>query len=395
MYRIGEVPRVDAATGGQIGGRTPVIVSGVTADWPSEDQVVEHVATRHAGTEIPIFVSTTANFGLPRNLGLPEESRILPLAEVARMFASRQRELDGRTWYSRGITWDHLPGIEDLIPQPGPINGRRMRRRNLWLSPGGTTSVLHYDNLHNMLVVVSGEKHLKLFAPEFEDEVYLYPANTAMPHVSRVDVDNPDLVRFPRLARAQYLSCRLGPGDALYLPAYWFHHVKTPDPSVAVNFWWLPPIGDCRGRVIEQVLASNYFYYDLDNLPTMIDISEVSGRVSEWLLAEGAYAAAVLAAAGELIRALRHAVAAATGSPATIAVNRETTLLPAGAPLLGTTPEALEPWLVLAQRVRLRRRTPAPADAAAMVAAVGRLMAVPISAQTATVSVRASTASAS
>ena len=39
--------------------------------------------------------------------------------------------------------------------------------------------------------------------------------------VFKVDLDNPDYERFPRLKELRGRQAILGPGDVLYLPVYW------------------------------------------------------------------------------------------------------------------------------------------------------------------------------
>lgn len=71
---------------------------------------------------------------------------------------------------------------------------------------------------------------------------------------SSVDVDAPDMARFPKYAKASPLRVVLRPGDALYLPAYWHHEVQSiPDAetglNIAVNFWFAnltSPVDDVK-----------------------------------------------------------------------------------------------------------------------------------------------------
>ena len=55
---------------------------------------------------------------------------------------------------------------------------------------------------------------------------------------SQVDVDDPDLERFPGFAEAQGLSCTLSPGEALHIPKRWWHHVRAETLSLSVSWWW-------------------------------------------------------------------------------------------------------------------------------------------------------------
>jgi hypothetical protein len=59
--------------------------------------------------------------------------------------------------------------------------------------------------------------------------------------VSIVDFDAPDFERFPRFrdALAHARRVELEPGDALYIPSMWWHHVQGLEPfNILVNYWW-------------------------------------------------------------------------------------------------------------------------------------------------------------
>src|SRR3546814_11344692 len=51
----------------------------------------------------------------------------------------------------------------------------------------------------------------------------------------------PDFERFPRFREAMAMArvALLEPGDALFLPRYWWHHVTSLGPfNAMVNYWW-------------------------------------------------------------------------------------------------------------------------------------------------------------
>lgn len=54
----------------------------------------------------------------------------------------------------------------------------------------------------------------------------------------QVDVENPDLEKFPKFAEAPFLSCILSPGELLFIPVKYWHYVRALDLSFSVSFWW-------------------------------------------------------------------------------------------------------------------------------------------------------------
>ena len=65
--------------------------------------------------------------------------------------------------------------------------------------------------------------------------------------MSLVSLRHPDFERYPRFreALAAAHTAELGPGDAVFIPALWWHHVESLEPfNVLVNYWWHDVVGD-------------------------------------------------------------------------------------------------------------------------------------------------------
>lgn len=113
---------------------------------------------------------------------------------------------------------------------------------SLWVGNRGRTAT-HWDLPQNIACVVAGRRRFTLFPPEQLPNLYMGPLDFTLAGqpVSLADPEHPDFDRFPRFREA-LVSARvveLGPGDALYLPSMWFHHVASLDPlGMLVNFWW-------------------------------------------------------------------------------------------------------------------------------------------------------------
>jgi histone arginine demethylase JMJD6 len=92
---------------------------------------------------------------------------------------------------------------------------------------------LHYDptGLPVLLCQVYGRKEWVLFSPD--DSPYLYANGTRLSLVA--NPDNPDLQRFPLFARAKPIRFVQEPGEAVYLPAFWWHATRMLTVSIAVS----------------------------------------------------------------------------------------------------------------------------------------------------------------
>ncbi|KAM9013270.1 bifunctional peptidase and arginyl-hydroxylase JMJD5 isoform 2-T2 [Ara ararauna] len=108
---------------------------------------------------------------------------------------------------------------------------------NAWFGPEGTISPLHQDPQQNFLAQVFGRKYIRLYSPQ--DSENLYPHESQILHnTSQVDVEDPDLVKFPNFRKAAFQSCILMPGQVLFIPVKYWHYVRSLDVSFSVSFWW-------------------------------------------------------------------------------------------------------------------------------------------------------------
>ena len=62
------------------------------------------------------------------------------------------------------------------------------------------------------------------------------PVSNSGLHLNRDSIS--DLEKFPEFSNATPMQLRLNSGDVLYLPSFWFHHLRQSHGCVAVNFWY-------------------------------------------------------------------------------------------------------------------------------------------------------------
>jgi len=112
----------------------------------------------------------------------------------------------------------------------------------LWLGNRVTVQT-HYDLSNNVACVVAGRRRFTLFPPEQLVNLYVGPLEFTLAGqpISMVRLDRPDLERYPLFSEAWAVAqvAELDPGDALFIPYMWWHHVESRDRfNVMVNYWW-------------------------------------------------------------------------------------------------------------------------------------------------------------
>ena len=227
----------------------PVVLRGLIADWPAVQR----------GRESP---QSICQYLIQRDSGAPVDAILLAPVEHGRIFYNAAMDgfnfLRQRMPVSRVLEqiarYSHFAAppaaavqsalIRDCLPRfldenPMPLLDAQPR---IWIGNAIVTPA-HYDNSQNLACVVAGRRRFTLFPPEQIGNLHIGPIDFAPagPCISLVDFANPDHARFPRFRAALEHArvAELGPGDALYIPTGWWHHVVSLDVcNVLVNYWW-------------------------------------------------------------------------------------------------------------------------------------------------------------
>ncbi|SBV37347.1 Pass1-related protein [uncultured Stenotrophomonas sp.] len=229
----------------------PQVIRGLVAHWP----LVAAAASDH---EAVAYLKRFANDALPAiaTVAPPEAGgRIfyddafggfnfrreqVPLTTALNTLLKYRGQPDAPTIYLGATTCDTwLPGLRAA----NPIDlGARDALASIWI--GNRSRVpAHQDLPDNLACVAAGHRRFTLFPPHQLPNLYVGPLDftPAGQPVSLVDMTAPDLERFPRFAEAWRHAqvAELGPGDALFIPSMWWHHIQALDDfNVLLNYWW-------------------------------------------------------------------------------------------------------------------------------------------------------------
>uniref|UniRef100_A0A915E3C9 JmjC domain-containing protein n=2 Tax=Ditylenchus dipsaci TaxID=166011 RepID=A0A915E3C9_9BILA len=108
---------------------------------------------------------------------------------------------------------------------------------NMFIGPEGTISPLHIDPRHNFFCQVRGRKFVRLINPGCRSSLYMFD-DLMRQNTSQVDVENPDLKQFPRFSVVQCEDFLMEPGDCLFIPRGYFHHIRALEKSISVSIWF-------------------------------------------------------------------------------------------------------------------------------------------------------------
>lgn len=165
------------------------------------------------------------------------------LQDPSRCVYYRSANVDPRAKKPARIEDDLRPLKDDLEPPCFvPSNESLYYSSVLRIASSNVQIWTHFDLYDNILCQTVGRKRVILIGPD--ETQYLYIKGDKSP-VNNFD-DHEQCVReFPLIARAKLYKVHLEPRDALYIPALWWHNIRTiPEDdrvsgySIGFNIFW-------------------------------------------------------------------------------------------------------------------------------------------------------------
>lgn len=228
----------------------PVVIRGFAGHWPlvaaakkSPQAFVEYLKKFYTGNKASILLGHP---GIKGRFFYNEDMtgvNFIKGDERLDLFLDRLLDLMNKEIYPAA-------SIQNILPSyilPGLINDNSSNfftdiEPRLWLGNQATVSA-HYDGSDNLACVVAGRRRFILFSPDQVANLYpgslnLTPAGTP---VSLVNLHEPDFERYPRFKTAieNAYSAELYPGDAIFIPMLWWHHVDSLEKvNGLMNYWW-------------------------------------------------------------------------------------------------------------------------------------------------------------
>ncbi len=229
----------------------PLVLRRFVSDWPivqaalkSDRSAIDYLMKFDKGATVPVSAGSPELKGrLFYNnafTGLNAERGSSHFSTLLKRVLQHGQEIDPPVVYMASI------GLDECVPGFASVNqidfGNFDPLASIWIGTR-TRIAAHNDLPLNIACVAAGRRRFTLFPPDQTPNLYPGPfeLTPAGRPISLVDFHRPDLEKFPKFEKAMAFAqvADLEPGDAIFIPSMWWHHVEAMScVNVLVNYWW-------------------------------------------------------------------------------------------------------------------------------------------------------------
>lgn len=214
-------------------GCRPLVLTGVTHDWPAMQRwSAQDLKARfgHLAVEIQAERSADPNY----------EQNKLDHRRSANLGEFVDQVLNGGATNDYYLTANNealrrpafAPLLADIDTLPEVCDRAELARlSSFWFGPAGTHTPLHHDTLMLFHTQVVGRKRWRFISPLQTPRLYNH--NNVF---SPIDLDSPDFARFPLFRDVKVLEVIAQPGDTVFLPLGGWHQVTALDISLSFSY---------------------------------------------------------------------------------------------------------------------------------------------------------------
>jgi len=212
---------------------TPVVLTDVVTAWPAFGRWTPAYLKERFG-DVEVMAAFGRESDPDYDLHTPALSRPVRFGDfVDRVLAAGESNDLYLVANNRNSDRDGLRALFDDVTLPeGWLDPARLQGSTaFWFGPGGTVTPMHHDTSNILFGNLYGQKRFLLVAPW---ETALLQSTRGV--YSLVDPEKPDLERFPGFARVTVREVVLSPGEMLFIPVGWWHHVRALSLSINLAF---------------------------------------------------------------------------------------------------------------------------------------------------------------
>jgi hypothetical protein len=208
-----------------------VVLRGAAASWPALSKWSPSYLAQNFG-DVEVEITTRRQSDPQYELNFRQHTSRMSLREFAGLVADAGATNDFYMVANNKVLQHTRLG--ELLHDVGDVCGtldpaEKPTRTFLWFGPAGTVTPLHHDRANIFMAQVFGRKRVSLF-----------PTHAIRHMYNNVGVFSPGdpedaASTLPALQHAKKYVVVLSPGDVLFLPVGWWHHVRSLDTSITVS----------------------------------------------------------------------------------------------------------------------------------------------------------------
>ena len=226
-----------------------MVIQELAKSWPaSEKWTPDFFKDQHGSKQVKVFDGSFVTAGK----NYMSRLKTIPLREYIDLVMTTSQDLRMFLYNIKS----EIPELIDDIIFPSLVDGFSRNFVFMFFGCKGSVTQLHFDidMSHVFHTVLYGKKTVYLFPYEQGKNLHRYPFTCR----SYVDVERPDFEQYPGLKQAQGYKVELEPGETLYIPSGYWHHVIYDEPGYSVslrcsNSTWL---GKLHGYYNLFIMAS-------------------------------------------------------------------------------------------------------------------------------------------
>ncbi|XP_032757029.1 tRNA wybutosine-synthesizing protein 5 isoform X5 [Rattus rattus] len=233
--------------------RKPLVLEGLDLGSCTSKWTVDYLSQVGGTKEVKIHVAAVAQMDFIKLYLLTSWSRERPKKHIKSSSFHRMRDTTyGHLEKTRGSRKNYstgkdiadirqqFPSLGEDITFPMFFREEQFFSSVFRISSPGLQLWTHYDVMDNFLIQVTGKKRITLFNPRDAQYLYLSGSKSEV-----LNIDSPDLDKYPLFPKARRYECSLEAGDVLFIPALWFHNVVSEEFGVGVNVFWKHLPSEC------------------------------------------------------------------------------------------------------------------------------------------------------
>lgn len=228
----------------------PVVLKKEARDWPALSKWTANFwREQHGDKQVPVY---DASFVTP-GAKYMSNTCLMPLRDYVAEIESSQRDL--RMFLYNIMS--KAPELYNDVKLPDLADGFSKRFVFMFFGCTGSVTPIHIDiDMSEVFhTQIHGTKRCLLFSPEQNSNIYRHPFTVR----SYVDPVNPDYEEYPRMRNAEGYDVTLEPGDTLYIPSGWWHHMVYQQGGWALSLRCKPNRLRTRVHGVYNILVLNIF----------------------------------------------------------------------------------------------------------------------------------------